>query len=158
MSKPVKRRLEFWKNFLAILKCSQADGCTLPIIHTCNFLYCKIDTCFNYNVHLKNKAGFCCLIWPVFWMLHTPNAGCFSGNETLDQCFSANLKKLFLQNFAANFLLFCVFLAFQHKKCWKCIFRPGFRVCSTQTLVKIYHRFQTCFKDCARTGCERGFA
>ena len=36
----------------------------------------------------------------------------FSVNKTLGQRFGENLKTLFLQNFAANFLLFCVFTAF----------------------------------------------
>ena len=39
-----------------------------------------------------------------------------TGAKTLDQRFGANLKKpVFLQDFAANLLLFCVLSAFQQK-------------------------------------------
>ena len=63
----------------------------------------------------------------------------------LDVCYRKKLiflgikqskKNCFLLKFAANFLLFSGFL---QQKRWKWLFRPAFRVRSTQTLVKIYN-------------------
>ena len=81
-------------------------------------------------------------------VLRTPNAGrnlhfqcflCFSGNETLDQHLGANLKKHFLQNLIANFLLFSIYFCFFSEKQYKCIFLPVFGVRLTHKLVEIYN-------------------
>ena len=44
-------------------------------------------------------------------------------------------------NFTPNLLLFCIFSAFWHKKCWIWLFWLAFEVRSTQTLVEIYNKY-----------------
>ena len=78
-------------------------------------------------------------VFNLFWVRLCLPSKLFSGNKTFHQSFGAKLKKRFLQNFATNFLLFSPFSAFRHEKCLKWGFRPAFRECSTQTLVKIYN-------------------
>ena len=50
-------------------------------------------------------------------------------------------KTLFFAQFYFKFAIFCVFSAFEHKKCWKCLFWPAFGVPSNPTLVNIYNNY-----------------
>ena len=63
----------------------------------------------------------------------------FSGNKTFNQDFGANLKTLFLLNYAANYSF--VFFSYTAQKMLKWRFQPVFVVRSTQTLFEIYNTY-----------------
>ena len=98
-----------------------------------------------YTADLELWLKYC----KVYGYADDTTTSCWGRNITLNQGFGANLKKPFLLNFATNFSLFGVFLAFQHKKHWKCIFLPAFGVPSTQMLVKIYNTQSVLFSLCS---------
>ena len=62
----------------------------------------------------------------------------FSGNKNLDQRLGAKLNKHVFSKFCLNFFSFSSFFSFLVWKTLKSRFRLSSRVCSTQTLVKIY--------------------
>ena len=98
----------------------------------------------NYPVYhnmLIEKVKKFLIIRPSGFLIIRPNRSVW--NKTLNHCLSANFKKNIFAKYYLNFLDFFLFSVFLHKKLWKGIFWPALGVSSTQTLVKIYSKYDS---------------